>query len=102
MHAAGAKADQGKPRLALVLDGFRNALTEVGRVGTFGANKYSDNGWKHVENARARYRDALYRHLFADSLRDEESGLRHTAHAAWNILAILEMELRDEIEERAD
>lgn len=98
IHAPGAKADQGKPRLALVLDGFSKALVEVGKVGTFGAEKYSDNGWKHVENARGRYRDALYRHLFADSDRDEESGLLHLSHAAWNVLALLSLEMNDEIE----
>lgn len=40
---SGAKLDAGKPRLGLVLCGFARALQEVGKVGTFGAAKYSDN-----------------------------------------------------------
>ena len=41
---AGAKLDAGKNRLGLVLGGFSSALQEVGKVGTYGAKKYSDNG----------------------------------------------------------
>ena len=98
-HAPGAKLDHGKVRMGLVLDGFSDALVEVSKVGTFGARKYSDNGWKYVEDGYARYRDALFRHLFAADLNDDESGLPHLAHAAWNLLAMLELTL-DKIEER--
>ena len=95
-HSPGAKVDAGKIRMSLVLDGFKRALTEVGRVGTFGANKYSDNGWMEVENGIARYRDAMYRHLFATDHYDDQSGLSHMAHAAWNMLAMLELMEREE------
>lgn len=88
--------DAGKARMGLVFGGFRHALTEVAKVGTFGANKYTDNGWISVPNASARYRDALYRHLLADEIDDSESGLPHLAHAAWNALAILELYLTEE------
>ena len=40
----GVKLDNEKPRMDLVLGGFAKALYEVGRVGTFGADKYSDDG----------------------------------------------------------
>lgn len=95
-NAPGAKLDNGKNRLGLVLGDFSQALQEVGQVGTFGANKYSPGGWLHVENASERYLDALYRHLMAmhTESHDPDSGLRHLSHAAWNILAILELELR--------
>lgn len=95
-HAPGAKLDQGKPRTGLVLGAFSRALTEVAQVGTFGAEKYSDNGWLEVENGEQRYRDALFRHLLAPDDTDPESGLSHLAHAAWNVLAILELEIRRE------
>lgn len=94
-HEAGAKLDAGKPRHALVFGGFANALDLVSRVGTFGANKYTDNGWKSVENAEDRYLSALYRHLLAHQRGeavDGDSGLPHLAHAAWNALAILELQ----------
>ena len=44
-NEAGAKLDAGKNRLGLVLCGFARALQEVGKVGTYGATKYTDNGW---------------------------------------------------------
>lgn len=97
-HAPGAKLDNGKPRHGLVLGAFSNALTEVAKVGTFGANKYSDNGWLSVPNGLARYTDAMLRHHFAEAggeELDEDSGLRHAAHRAWNALAVLELALRD-------
>ena len=87
----GAKLDAGKVRPALVIQGFRRALLAISEVGTFGAAKYTDNGWKSVPDGRKRYEDALYRHLLAEGV-DEQSGLPHLAHAAWNILAILELE----------
>lgn len=98
-HKPGAKLDQGKPRVGLVLGGFARALLEVSKVGTFGANKYTDNGWKEVENGEERYTDAMHRHVLAEAagvLTDDESGLHHAAHAAWNALARLEFMLRDD------
>lgn len=89
----GAKLDAGKVRMGLVLGGFANALTEVAKVGTNGAAKYSDNGWKQVPNAEARYTDALLRHVFKHMRGEEidpEWGLPHLAHAAWGCLAVLE------------
>ncbi len=97
-HVPGAKLDAGKTRLWLVLSGFANALEEVGRVGTFGAKKYSDDGWRFVPDGAARYSDALLRHLLAEARGegvDEDSGLLHAAHAAWNALARLELLLAE-------
>ena len=93
----GAKLDQGKIRMGLVLGGFANALREVCKVGTNGAAKYSDNGWKEVPNGEARYMDALHRHLNKHQTGeaiDPEWKLLHLAHAAWNCLSILELELK--------
>ena len=95
----GAKLDSGKNRLGLVLGDFARALEQVGQVGSFGAAKYSPSGWVEVPNGIERYTDAMYRHLMAyarDDLRDADSGLTHLSHAAWNILAILDLTLRDE------
>ena len=92
-HAPGAKLDAGKPRPWLVLGGFRSALMEVAKVGTLGAVKYSDHGWRSVRGAEQRYLDAALRHLLAPEALDPESGLPHLAHAAWNVLAVLELQL---------
>lgn len=95
LHAPGAKDDTDKPRMGLVLGGFHNALVEVAKVGTYGAAKYSDDGWQHVADGQARYTDAMLRHIFGAGNTDPETGLLHMAHAAWNALAVLELMLRD-------
>lgn len=100
-HAPGAKLDAGKNRLGLVLGGFARALQEVGKVGTFGANKYTADGWRSVPNGQARYTDAMFRHLLKESegeANDPDSELKHAAHAAWNALARLELALIEESE----
>jgi len=38
---SGAKMDEGKIRIDLILDGMPLALKAVAEVATFGANKYS-------------------------------------------------------------
>lgn len=94
---AGTKNDDGKVRPSLIIQDFALALLEVAKVGTFGANKYTDHGWVQVPKAEKRYADAMFRHLLADATgekEDPESGLSHKAHAAWNALATLELELR--------
>lgn len=93
---AGAKYDNDKPNLSLVLGGFPKALLEVGEIGTFGAKKYSPNGWKYVLNLQERYTSALLRHLFAIFCNediDRETGRLHLCHIAWNALALAEDKL---------
>ena len=99
-HTPGAKLDAGKVRAGLMIVGFSNALTRVAEVTTFGAKKYTPNGWLSVPDSQARYTDALYRHLLASHniKHDPETGIEHLAHAAWNALALLELELRKELQ----
>lgn len=97
-HAPGAKLDAGKCRAGLVINGFARALKAVADVGTYGANKYSDNGWMEVQDGQQRYTDAMYRHLLAEAqgeLCDVDTGLLHAAHAAWNALARLDLMIRN-------
>ena len=96
-HSPGAKLDQGKPDASLLFM-FGKALTAVAAVGTFGAQKYTRGGWQHVDGGRDRYTAALLRHLFKEHYgsNDPDSGLLHAAHAAWNALARLELELREQ------
>ncbi len=98
-HEPGAKLDAGKPRPALVLGGFSRALRAVTEVGTFGAAKYTDNGWRTVPDGPQRYTDAMLRHWLADPgglSPDHDSGLAHAAHLTWNALARLELMLTEE------
>ena len=97
-HKPGAKLDAGKNRLGLVFSGFTLALQAVGAVGTYGANKYTDDGWKAVPDANKRYTDAMLRHLFKEfsgEHLDQETGFLHAAHTAWNALARLEKILEE-------
>ena len=97
-HDPGAKLDAGKPRVGLMLSGFPRALLKVAEVTTFGALKYSDNGWQQVDGGVSRYDDAKGRHLLYGYIEDidADSGLEHLAQDAWNALAKLELKLREE------
>lgn len=93
----GYKADSGKLRYSLIPTAATKALA---KILTFGAEKYSKDGWKSVPNAKERYTDALYRHLEAyrsGEKYDEESGESHLAHAITNIAFLIHFE-----EERDD
>lgn len=95
-HSGGAKLDGNKNRMSLVLDDFANALLEVGKVGTYGAKKYTDSGWTTVENAIPRYKDAMLRHHFQEAAGEEfdvDTNIVHAAHRVWNDLAVLELML---------
>lgn len=93
----GRKDDGDKPLAAILYQDFPRALQAVIQVASFGARKYSRHNWLHVLEASTRYEDALHRHLLAAQIEpvDPDSGLSHKAHAAWNALAILELELRE-------
>lgn len=103
-HTPGAKLDQGKLRAGLMHEDFAHALHEVARVTTFGARKYTDHGWRSVPNGPDRYHDALHRHLDASLCGeefDQDSGLSHLAHAAWNLLALIELAHDEDVRERS-
>lgn len=96
LNTPGAKADAGKLRPSLVLGGFAKALEAVVLVGTKGAAKYTDNGWKEVPNGFARYSDAQGRHELKRNkgeTHDADSGDLHLAAEAWNALAKLQFYL---------
>lgn len=90
----GTKHDQGKPILGAVPP---HAELAVGRVLTFGAEKYARGNWDKVEDHENRYMDAALRHLNAHrrgELTDSESGESHLAHAACCILFMLDKQER--------
>jgi len=98
----GKKDDSNKPMAGLMLRDFSRALLEVSRVSTFGCLKYgTPSGWATVPDAQRRYNDALVRHQLQDAIEpiDQESGLLHKAHACWNCLAVLELELMQKTKE---
>jgi hypothetical protein len=97
-HEPGAKLDAAKLRPELVLSAFGRALWQVVAVGTYGAQKYTEDGWLAVPNGRKRYADAQLRHRMKRWVGedvDPETGLLHLAHEAWNALALLELAIRE-------
>ena len=93
----GAKLDSGKaPLWRGAIGYFPRALEAVSEVSAFGASKYAWKGWVTVPDGENRYSDALLRHLTYEAKGediDQDSGLLHAAHAAWNALARLELRL---------
>ena len=66
-------------------------LSQVNEVFRFGAKKYAPHNWKKGMDWH-RCVNSCLRHLFKwfrGERYDEESGLPHLAHAAWNILALM-------------
>lgn len=93
----GLKYDNGKPLVGDVLQIFGEAIMAVGECVLEGQKKYPTiDNWKKVENAQQRYTNALIRHLIkhlSGKEIDEESGLKHIQHVAWNALAICQLYL---------
>ena len=89
---AGQKDDKEKNRLDLIEPEF---IEGVGKVLTFGADKYEPNNWQKVEDAKDRYYAATLRHLIAwrkGEKTDPESGLSHLDHVACNIMFLQHFE----------
>ena len=86
------------PNISVWLDMFPNAIWNISMVATVGANKYTDHGWLEVPNWESRYRDALLRHIYKETIEgyiDSDYGLPHPAHGCWNALALLEKTIRE-------
>lgn len=101
------KADAGKPRFELLMDGCANALLDVAKVLTWavhqppcapwphGGKGYVPHSWKEVPEAKRRYRAAMQRHenaIARGETHDSESGLPHRAHVATNALFLAELD----------
>lgn len=85
----GIRENLGKPRFSILQ---WRALMWVAKVTMFGATKYPLHNWRKGLSHTATV-DSAIRH-FAKWINgenvDEESGLPHLAHAAWNALTVLE------------
>lgn len=89
------KNDQDKPRLDLVPP---DALLEIAKAFTYGANKYSAHNWETTGFKFSRLYSALNRHLnafWSGENIDKESQLLHLAAAGSNILMLLSHVLRN-------
>lgn len=93
--AKGAKKfDQQKARMDLLPT---DAITEIAKVLTFGAEKYGERNWE-LGMSWGRCYAACLRHLFAwwsGEDKDPESGLSHLGHAGCCLLFMLAFHLRE-------
>ena len=83
------KYDGEKVRLDLLP---ADPIIDIGKVLTYGAHKYSERNWEKGL-AWSRCYGAALRHLLAwhkGETNDPETGLNHLAHAACEILFLLE------------
>lgn len=91
-NSVGKKHDHDKLRYDLLPP---EALESIVAVLTFGAKKYAPENWRLVENWSGRYFAAAQRHIWAykkgESV-DPETGIHHLAHAATNLVFLLELE----------
>jgi len=90
VNTTGIKYDSTKPDYSLVPP---NALDDVVKVLTYGAQKYDRNNWKFLENLDNHYFAAAQRHLWAlqrGETTDEETGIHHAAHAICCMMFLLE------------
>lgn len=102
LNEPGKKADAGKLLPWLFFSGFAHALEKVAEVTTLGAKKYTPGGWATVANGPERYQEAAMRHLIylgqGEKYDNGKGGIGtlHKAQIIWNLLASLELELREE------
>ena len=96
----GRKHDDGKLPISLLSS---TALKQVAEILQYGARKYDAHNWRKGL-AWSRVIDAALRHLLAfnegEDL-DKESKLSHVAHAACNLMFLLEyIETHPELDDR--
>lgn len=99
----GKKYDNGKNRYDLIPP---DALDMVVSVLTAGAEKYNEafdeENWRKVDHKERRYFGAAMRHMWAvrrGEHYDKETGLHHYAHAASNLMFLLQTELENKEKE---
>jgi len=91
----GLKDDKNKLRMDLVLP---EAIEEMAKVLTNGAEKYKPNSWQNVVDGKDKHYASLMRHLMrwrAGSKGDKESGLSHISHILTNAMFLLYHERRE-------
>jgi len=87
-----ARFSEGKIRHDLVAPW---ALDQIAKVYTYGTQKYSDDNWWKGLKWKKDVFGCILRHVwkwFRGEVNDDESGLHHLAHAAWNCMALMEYE----------
>lgn len=90
---SGAKFDDEKPDMNLLLI---PAMLDIGRVFTYGKNKYAAYNYRGLNAARLI--SAALRHLIAHNSGvdlDEETGEKHLTHAACSLIMALQTSIEN-------
>jgi hypothetical protein len=83
------------PIFSGVLDYFPAAIAEVARVSKAGNDQHNPGQPLHWARGKSMdHADAAIRHLMERGTLDDD-GMRHTAKAAWRVLAQLQQEMED-------
>jgi hypothetical protein len=97
----GLRYNEGKSRVDLIPP---DALLEVGKIYTYGANKYAPHNWEKGMNYSDMYA-SLQRHLLqfwdGETL-DPESNQHHLTSVAFGVLGLLHFELNRDVYEQFD
>ena len=86
-QSGALRYDTDKPDLSLIPSEF---FVGLARVFMYGTQKYAKDNWRMGMKWSRMYNSAM-RHVlafWASQNTDEESGLHHLLHAAWNILCL--------------
>lgn len=96
----GTKGDKGKaPVCRGAFHYFPRAIRAIAELSEIGAKKYSWKGWESVPDGIHRYGDAAGRHELCIeddyTRRDRDTGVLEATAVAWNVMARLELILRE-------
>lgn len=104
----GQKFSQDKlPIYTVVFEQFPNAIKEVVKCSLAGHKKYpNDIDWRNFErvpDAQNQYLNAALRHMFETGINQdmiEYENILHEAQVIWNLMARLEIKLKNTINDR--
>lgn len=91
-QTTAGRFNEGKIRYDLIAP---RSLEELAKVYTYGTIKYDDDNWWKGLKWKKEVFGCITRHIwkwFRGEKYDDESGLHHLAHAAWNCFALMEYE----------
>lgn len=97
----------GKVRMDLLFKDMPRAIESLARVMTWAIHEkgYKESDWLRLPDAEQAFHGGLHRHDNKEMRGqefDDESGLEHAIHTAWNAMARVEMILRRKEQDNAN
>ena len=78
-----------------------DALERIAHILSYGAEKYSENSWRNIPEAKKRYAAAMLRHFskhMQGEIVDPESGHTHIDHMACNAMFLCALQENEHAE----